>query len=151
MKTHVFVLSFFLLSQFTLVKAQHTGHSAIVTYPIPSYDITVTALGYAAFEEGYSDFRSDQAEGKRLFNIKPKPLSTGSSECTITAWVFTLDRQTILGPYTVSCDDLLSVDIDTNLWGCLVEAGNEVTVDVWIGDGGSSPLRKVSTKNPPSF
>jgi hypothetical protein len=151
MKTKVLITAAFLIFRITLVNAQQTSHSALATYPIPSYDITVTALGYAAFEEGYTDFRPDQVEGKRILNIQAKPLSTELQDCSATVWVFTLDRQTILGPYTVSCDDLLSVNIDTNLWGCLVEAGNEVTVDVWIGDGGSSPLRKVNTKHPSSF
>jgi hypothetical protein len=151
MKTKLFIPAAFLFFHFTLVNAQQTGHSAIPTYPIPSYDITVTALGYAAFEEGYTDFRPDQTEGKRILNIQTKPLTTELQDCSATVWIFTLDRQTVLGPYTVSCDDILSMDIDSNLWGCLVEAGNGVTVDVWIGDGGSSMLRKVPTKHPPSF
>ena len=81
MKTKLLVLGVFLvISQFSLVNAQQTGHSSIVTYPIPSYNTIITALGYAEFEEGYSDFMLNQTEGKRLMNIQPKPNSPGGSD-----------------------------------------------------------------------
>jgi hypothetical protein len=86
-----------------------------------------------------------------MLNIESKPLSLGESECGITVWVYTLDRQTILGPYSLSCDDVLSVEIDDRSWGALVEADTEVFIDVWIDDGGNSPLRKVTAKHSGSF
>jgi len=151
MKTLLLFLSFFLVAQFTTVNAQQTGHSSINIYPIPSYNVPVAALEYAGFEEGYSDFNPNQTEGKRILTIQVHPITNGSSQCDVSAWVFTLDRQIILGPYSLSCYDELSVDIDESAWGALVEADNGVTVDVWIGDGGSSLLKKRVAKHPDSF
>ena len=149
MKTQLLFLGFFIMTNFFTVNAQHVSPGGILFYPIPSYNIAV--LGNADFEEGYSDIMPSQTEGKRILNVQTYMISNGASGCDITVWVFTLDRQTILGPYTLGCDDLLSVEIDSNLWGCLVQAGKEVTVAVYIGDGSSASQKKAITKHRASF
>lgn len=111
----------------------------IPVYTIPSSDIDVN--GYANFIENYSNSSSpDQVLEKRQVNVQIKSVTHG---CQVNIWVYTLDRTTILGPYTMTGDDLLTVEIDDNEWGVLVESEDEVLVSVWIGNADSFSTRKV--------
>jgi hypothetical protein len=145
MKTKMFLLSIILSCSCLALFGQHVTGTGILTYPIPSYNITVT--GYAEFEEGYSGLTSDQPLGRRDLNIQSKPNGNEPAECGITVWVFTLDRQTVLGPYSMGCEDNLCVDIDDNEWGTLVYSEYDIAVDVWIGTGSSSAQKKKLPKH----
>ena len=101
----------------------------IPTYPIPSYNITVD--GYANFRENYHSVNLKQTKEKREVNVHVKSVF-GSQGCQATVWVYSLDQTTILGPYTVNCDETLVVQIDERDWGVLVESEEEITVDVWF-------------------
>jgi hypothetical protein len=101
----------------------------IDNYPIPSFDVTVE--DYACFREDFSTQSLDQVLEKRQVNVRVKSCSPGRS-CTV--WVFSLDRVDILGPFTVSVDETLGVEIDEREWGVLVQTEEEVVVDVWIGE-----------------
>lgn len=67
--------------------------------------------------------------------------SVGTKSCTATVWVYSLDQTTVLGPYTVTCGQTLSVPIDERQWGVLVESEEEVIVDVWIETGDNSSIQ----------
>lgn len=67
--------------------------------------------------------------------------SVGTKNCTATVWVYSLDQTTVLGPYTVTCGQTLSVPIDERQWGVLVESEEEVIVDVWIEAGDNSLIQ----------
>ncbi len=137
MKTKIFILCSFLAYQCSSLTAQHSTGSGIATFLIPSYNVSVQ--GYVEFEEGYPGSLPDQPLGRRELNIRTKPHGNSLLECDVTVWVFTLDRRTILGPYSMSCDDILNVGIDDNAWGALVYSEYEILVDVWIGDEGFRP------------
>jgi hypothetical protein len=61
--------------------------------------------------------------------------------CQATVCVYSLDGQTILGPYTVYGGEILSVPIDDREWGVYVESDDEITVDVWISTGEAGLLQ----------
>jgi len=67
---------------------------------------------------------------------------SSNGKCQATVWVYSLDGETILGPYTVNGGDVLSVPIDDRDWGVLVSTDDDITVDVWIeSDGSKKPLK----------
>lgn len=96
-------------------------------YPIPSYNVTVD--GYTLFQESMG---SSLTEGKKILNTSVKKYGPESPECTATVWIYSLDEQSVLGPYSVPVGTILSVEIDDRLWGVLVDSDCEILVDVWI-------------------
>jgi hypothetical protein len=40
----------------------------------------------------------------------------------------------VLGPYTLTCDETLSVPIDDREWEVLVYSEDDVIVDIWIDE-----------------
>jgi hypothetical protein len=59
----------------------------------------------------------------------------GSSSSVATVWVYSLDLQDIIGPYTVYGGETIYVDIDEREWGVIVQSEDHVEVDVWIEEG----------------
>lgn len=115
---------------------QSSFGQVIPTYPIPSYGVQVS--GYANFREGYHNPAKSTRE-KMTANVVVT--SVGTKSCTATVWVYSLDQTTVLGPYTVTCGQTLSVPIDERQWGVLVESEEEVIVDVWIETGDNSSIQ----------
>jgi hypothetical protein len=101
----------------------------IPTYSIPSYNIPVDSL--VNFTEKPIDDPSSPSEGKRILNVEVKSKGLAGN-CNATVWIYSLDRTTILGPYEMTCGQILSVDIDDREWGVLVESEDELLVDVWF-------------------
>ena len=100
----------------------------VPVYPIPSYNVEVQ--GYANFVENYGNSNHpNQVLEKRDVSVLIK---SGTHRCEGTAWVYTLDHLTVLGPYSLICDETLVVEIDDQSWGVLVFSENDVLVDVWI-------------------
>jgi len=109
----------------------------IPVYPIPSYNVAVN--GYANFKNNLQSQRNP-VRAKQELNIQIRS-SSGTHNCTATVWVYSLDQTTVLGPYTVTCGQTLSVPIDERQWGVLVESEEEVIVDVWIVTGDNSTIQ----------
>jgi len=74
----------------------------------------------------------DNCLGKRDIIVKTTCAGTGVMICTATVWVYSLDGQTVYGPYTMHGGDILRVEIDDREWGAYVVSNDLVTVDVWI-------------------
>ena len=92
--------------------------------PIPSYNVSVKTR--ANFQE------SQPSRGKRNMNIKVQCSGISlAPTCQATIWVYSLDGQTIFGPFTVSGGETLSVPIDGREWGVFVQTEDTITVDVW--------------------
>jgi hypothetical protein len=49
-----------------------------------------------------------------------------------TVWIYSLDLQTVYGPYTVYGGETLSVGVDWGEWGAYVTTDDQIVVDVWI-------------------
>jgi len=126
---------------------------AFCQYPIPSYNVNVTS--WANFQESQlsSELTIPNSNNsgyvvspmaKRDMNVQVNccGFSSGDS-CQATVWVYSLDGQTILGPFTVYGGDVLSVPIDDRDWGVIISTEDDITVDVWIGSD--------DTKKPEKF
>ena len=99
-------------------------------FPIPSYNIPVTHA--VNFEESTNKpIVKEATKGKRKIKVIVRSEESGGS-CEATVWIYSLDQMDILGPFTVSCEELLSVEIDERDWGVLVQSDNHVYADVWI-------------------
>ena len=101
-------------------------------YPIPSYDVPV--FPSATFSQGLAtplQQRYAPMEKRRL-GIHVSQNITDSVSNTVTIYVYSLDGQTILGPYYLTGNETIYVDIDDRLWGVMVESEFKVRVSVWI-------------------
>ncbi len=106
--------------------------------PIPSYNVLVN--GVEDFQEELQGTQeAGSSKGKRLLKTTVKR-SSGKSSCEASALVYSLDKRDVLGPYTVNCEETLSVEIDERTWGVLVQSDDHVYVDVWIEE--ENPLKE---------
>ena len=122
MKTYLNLCLFLILAFAGQVSAQITK-----PYPIPSYNVIVTDP--AAFEETVTP--ATKAKRNVIINVKPG-IASDSGSCGASVIVYSLDLQTILGPYFVSCGETLTVPIDEREWGVIVTADIPVEVSIWI-------------------
>lgn len=99
------------------------------TYPIPSFNVIVDSL--TNFRETNRTLSRDFTDGKKEINVQIQGRA-GTGSCEATVWVYSIDQSTILGPFALSCGDLLTVEIDDREWGVLVDSADEILVDVWI-------------------
>jgi hypothetical protein len=93
--------------------------------PIPSYNFLV--YKQANFQE-----KSLPARAKKKVNVAVTCTSGKSAICMATVWIYSLDLQTVYGPYTVYGGETLSVDVDGGEWGAYVTTDDQIVVDVWI-------------------
>jgi hypothetical protein len=107
----------------------HSYSQGIPVYPIPSYNVSVN--GYANFMENTQSQIIVYPAEKREVDVEVKTPS-GSSDCQATAWVYSLDNTTVLGPFAVDCNEPLQVEIDDRAWGVLIDTDEELLVSVWI-------------------
>jgi len=95
--------------------------------PIPSYGVPVDHI---------ANFQEQQKSNKPNYPNKAKGSiiikSNGSLSSIAIVYVYSLDHQDILGPFTMHGGDIISVAIDSREWGVLVESDDHITVDVWI-------------------
>jgi hypothetical protein len=101
-------------------------------YPIPSSNVLVRGL--AAFHENDQTARRPEISPSKIRNVQ---VHTTGIHAILTAQasyvvVYSLDGQTVYGPYRLTEDKTFSHSIDNRLWGVLVYSPNEVFVDVWI-------------------
>ena len=126
---------------------------AFAHYPIPSFNLPV--VGIANFQESQLSVGGGIENGKfndgklspmtrRVMNIKvTHTVASLNGTFQATVWVYSLDKQTIIGPFTVYVGDVLSVPIDDRDWGVIVDSDYDITVDVWISaDGSKKPQNK---------
>jgi|GEM_PF-2552563 len=137
MKKGLFLILFLVGSSFTWLFA---------TNPIPSYNVSV--YRQADFTEAirrgtpHKDLR-----GERVMVVSVKGLSSH----TAIIWIYTLDRQTTLGPYYVPGGETLYVEIDERDWGVLIETNGLLEVDVWIEEGGREKNQMAILNTKPSW
>jgi hypothetical protein len=122
MKKILFFGIIFFLMALQSLKAQN---------PIPSYNFPVVV--HANFQERRTE--SDQSRnclGKRDVVVQTTCGSSTILNCSATVWVYSLDGETVYGPFTVYGGETLRVEIDDREWGVYVESNDDVIVDVWI-------------------
>jgi hypothetical protein len=69
---------------------------------------------------------------KRRLGIHVSQLIADTVSNSVIIYVYSLDGQTILGPFYLTGNETIYVDIDDRLWGVLVESESKVKVSVWI-------------------
>jgi hypothetical protein len=108
----------------TLMLTLGSFQQSFAQYPIPSYDVSVRSR--ANFQE------SQPSRGRRNMNIKVQCGGIALiATCQATVWVYSLDGQTVLGPYTVNGGETLTVPIDDREGGVYIQTEDIITVDVW--------------------
>ncbi len=122
MKTVCFILCFIVCISINSLSGQ-----VVKIYPIPSYNVLVESS--AIFQEMLPSFNKAKREIK--IHIIPS-LKSDSIPCFAEVTIYSLDHQTVLGPYTVNCGETLSVEIDDREWGVSVTSNTPVDVSVWV-------------------
>jgi len=122
MKTKCFILCFIVCIFINPISGQ-----VVKIFPIPSYNVLVESS--AIFQEMLPSFNKAKREIK--VHIFPSHKSD-SIPCLAEVTIYSLDHQTVLGPYTVNCGETLSVEIDDREWGVSVTSLIPVEVSVWI-------------------
>lgn len=111
----------------------------IAQNPIPSFNIPVYLI--ANFQEGLKDAHP---KGKKKIKVLGSCGNVNKTTCQATVYAYSLDLQTVLGPYTLIDGQTLSIDIDEREWGVLVQSDDHMTVSVWIEEGKSQPKQTLS-------
>ena len=93
--------------------------------PIPSYNFPVYQR--ANFQENLGPTRA-----KKKVNVAAQCGSVKTMTCSATVWIYSLDMQTIYGPFTLYGGQTLTLEVDGREWGVFVESDDHVIVDVWI-------------------
>jgi len=103
------------------------------SYPIPSFNVLVETS--AVFQE-ITEITPSNIDGIRVIHVHINaPQKTDTCTCTAEVLIYSLDHQSVLGPYSVECGTTLSVEIDAREWGVLVTTKTPVDVSVWIDQG----------------
>ena len=101
--------------------------SVFAQNPIPSYNVPVYHV--ANFQEQSKNNNVNyNSRYKRAIIIT----ANGAPSSIATVYVYSLDLQDILGPFTLMGGETISVEIDSRDWGVLVESDDHITVDVRI-------------------
>ena len=95
--------------------------------PIPSYNTPI--YDRANFQELAKSFnRFTRNASRRTVHV----VATGSPSGMATVWVYSLDMETVYGPYVMWGGQTLLVEVDNRAWGVAVESEDHLAVDVWI-------------------
>jgi hypothetical protein len=101
--------------------------SRIKPLPIPSFNVLIDERS-AFLEEGSGgNFRE-----KRDLHVVVSTTSHGMSSGDARVWVVKGDYEVVLGPFYVAFEEELSVPIDGDQWGAVIQAQEDVYVDIWI-------------------
>jgi hypothetical protein len=97
--------------------------------PIPYYNYPLTEQ-YAGFQEPGPD---GETREKRDMEVEVTTMSDGEGrDIFATVWIVKKTGNKVLGPYTVFCDEILSVELPRGKWGVIVNCTWDVNVSVWI-------------------
>lgn len=98
-------------------------------YPIPSFNVPL-AIGNSLFEEPST--HALPTREKRDMDVVISTSSTSFIQVWATVYVVKKNDNTVLGPFTVYPDELLSVPIDNGHWSVVISSQFVVNASVWI-------------------
>jgi hypothetical protein len=113
---------------FIIILLLCTGAQLQAAKPIPSYKAPVIRVANFTEKHHKNDLKSEP-KGRRYMMVVAQV--AGPSRDPIFIWVYSLDKRSILGPYTIIGSGELTVPIDDRLWGVLVKCDTKVVVSVW--------------------
>jgi len=101
-------------------------------YPIPSYMVPVFPKATFVGDGIAPPAKKKMAPlAKRSVIITTTHSSPDSIPNVITVYIVRTDKSIILGPYYMTDNDRLEVEIDDQQWGVLVESEMKVDVSIW--------------------
>ncbi|MBM3404872.1 MAG: hypothetical protein FJY10_08280 [Bacteroidetes bacterium] len=103
--------------------------------PIPSFNANVTSISTFVEVLSTAPFFTD---GKKEMKVK-KYENSGDNFQPARVWFFSLDQTTVLGPFELFDNNIVSQEVDSRPWGVIIESGTQITVDVWIYSEEASP------------
>jgi hypothetical protein len=97
--------------------------------PIPYFNYPMTQQ-YAGFQENGA---GGETREKRDMDVEVTTSSDATrTDIFATVWIVKKNGSDVLGPYTVNCNEILSVELPRGKWGVVVHCTWEVEVSVWI-------------------
>lgn len=96
--------------------------------PIPTFDYQM-APGVAAFMENGN---AGETREKRDMNVEVSSSSDGITDIFVTVLLVKKNSTETLGPFTVYCNETLTVDLPKGKWGAFVTSSYSVNISVWI-------------------
>lgn len=122
------------LISFLMILILGAGIHLQASKPIPSYKVQVSKDANFQEKTNRPNGPNYDLAGKRDMIIWITV--AGPSTDPISIWVYSLDKQDILGPYILYDSGEISVPIDDRNWGVIVQCDVQVTVSVYTDDGG---------------
>jgi hypothetical protein len=123
MKKTILFLIMLLFSGLNVLMAQF-----VKVNPIPTYNYPLTQQ-YAGFQENGT---GEDPREKRDMDVEVTTSSDNITDIFATVWIVKKNGTEVLGPYTVFCNDILSVELPKGKWGVIINCNWAVNVSVWI-------------------
>ena len=119
-----------MLSMVLFINGQISGQNH-KPHVIPSFIVLVETS--ALFQET----TPSNSDGKRVIHVHINaPQQSDTVTCYANVLIYSLNHQSVLGPYRVLCGETLSVEIDNREWGVSITTNNSVLSSVWIDSQG---------------
>jgi hypothetical protein len=103
----------------------------VASKPIPAYNVKIASIANF-MERGGGSSGFTFTDGKRQMNVESSTTHTGPLSGYTYVYIYKLDYSVILGPYRLYPDDVLSVDIDEDKWGAIVQTNQDLSISIWI-------------------
>jgi hypothetical protein len=132
MKKVILVATLILFSGLNCLLAQRVNMHPVSSrvLPIPSYNVKVKGKTTSFKELNNQD--PILTREKRDMDVEISTSSTAPITVFATVWVVKANSLIINGPYIVYSDQTLSVPIDNEQWGVVINSDWEVFASVWI-------------------
>jgi len=111
--------------------------------PIPSYNYPLTEQ-YAAFQESGS---GSETREKRDMDVEVTTMSDAITGIFATVLIVEKNGSGVLGPFTVLCNKILSVELPKGQWGVVINCSWDVNVSVWIDNVQPSTMNDILEYN----
>ena len=111
--------------------------------PIPCYNYQMTGA-YAGFQE---PGQNNQTREKRDMNVEVTTSSDAMTEIFATVWIVEQNGSRVLGPYTIDCNEILSVELPSGTWRAVINCSWAVNVSVWINKVHPGTLNDILENN----
>jgi hypothetical protein len=103
----------------------------VASKPIPAYNVKINSTTNF-IERGGGNSGFTFTEGRRQVNVESSTTHTGPISGYTFVYVYKLDFSVVLGPFKLYPDNVLSVDIDEDKWGVLVQTDQDLSITIWI-------------------
>jgi hypothetical protein len=110
--------------------------------PIPSYNYQMTTQS-----AGFQESGSGETREKRDMQVEITTSSDAMTDIFATVWIVKKNGTEVLGPFTVLCNEVLSVNLPKGKWGVVINCSWQVIVSVWIEKVHQTSLNDILENN----